>query len=173
MFCKNCGTEISESQKFCPKCGEKNQVNKILNEQNLTNTYVRYSITDKGKKTGYLICVVGFLYIICIGAFIGLSDSLDNIYKFALAALCLGGAYLIIIGAFVQRKFVCIYNDKVIMNQGLILGKNIEFVYNEIINIAVFNNTISFDTTKGKIIIKNIENAAECCNLIKNRVLEK
>ncbi len=23
MFCKNCGTEISESQKFCPKCGEK------------------------------------------------------------------------------------------------------------------------------------------------------
>ena len=22
MFCKNCGTQIDDTQKFCPKCGD-------------------------------------------------------------------------------------------------------------------------------------------------------
>ena len=25
MFCKNCGTQMSENQKFCPKCGTQNE----------------------------------------------------------------------------------------------------------------------------------------------------
>ena len=55
MFCKYCGKEIKESEKFCPNCGKnvKSEENEMTNNQNASGSSYDYAnnITTKGQKT--------------------------------------------------------------------------------------------------------------------------
>lgn len=57
MFCKYCGKEMRETQKFCPSCGRKNEMSNEGGEHKATS----YSIlkkSDEGKKWRIVILVI-------------------------------------------------------------------------------------------------------------------
>ena len=56
MYCKNCGNEINENQKFCPKCGAKcdSALSKSSNASEFENTF---SYTAKSKSMALPICM--------------------------------------------------------------------------------------------------------------------
>ena len=46
MYCKNCGKEIIEGEKFCKNCGEKILNNLILDEKERIKNYIQLSIVS-------------------------------------------------------------------------------------------------------------------------------
>ncbi len=46
MYCKNCGKEIIEGEKFCKNCGEKILNNLILDEKERIKNYIELSIVS-------------------------------------------------------------------------------------------------------------------------------
>lgn len=64
MFCKNCGKEIKDTEKFCPNCGEP-----VISEKNKTTEKKQTQIPRADKKFNSKIVVI-FLLIVAI-IFIG------------------------------------------------------------------------------------------------------
>lgn len=59
MYCKNCGSEIKENQKFCPKCG--NLVN--VSETNTVSTQTMQVKKAKHSHKGIIICTSVILVV--------------------------------------------------------------------------------------------------------------
>lgn len=69
MFCKNCGCEINENQKFCPKCGNPIEI-EILDNKRAQSKDVK----SKTKKIVSLLLAI--VLIIGVGSYVGI-----NVYK--------------------------------------------------------------------------------------------
>lgn len=76
-FCKNCGTQIQDGAKFCPKCGETTQTQSHINdvEANKIMAVIAYIgifvlvplITGKYKNSPFLKFHVNQAIVFCIG----------------------------------------------------------------------------------------------------------
>ncbi len=173
MYCENCGSEISEVQKFCPSCGAK-----IFNENNskasTANQIEKFTITKEARKRCYVRCILCGLLIfitlicsVCLMVSKNENDMKMGIFYAIAGIFC--GAWLI--GYFLAPiyRYICVSFDKIVLNIGLITApKNMEFFNNEILNCYLDNGQIVLETTKtpGPIKLKQIENAQECVNLI-------
>lgn len=76
MFCNNCGAEIKDNQKFCPKCGRKIDVS---NDSNPSVTKIEPNLNKKK----IIIAVIVVILVILITIFAILSNSLkyeDTVY---------------------------------------------------------------------------------------------
>ena len=77
MFCKYCGKEIKESEKFCPNCGKnvKSEENEMTNNQNASGSSYDYAnnITTKGQKTKSKkkrIFIIVIAVVVVLGTFV-------------------------------------------------------------------------------------------------------
>ncbi len=74
MWCQNCGNELKENAKFCPKCGMKLEIQENSNIQVSNSTHIASSNENnkqdkKGKKKGLLIA--GILIFLCAAFGVG------------------------------------------------------------------------------------------------------
>ena len=47
MFCRNCGAEVSETAKFCPKCGYERKVGQAVRSEIVEDGRVKYVVNPK------------------------------------------------------------------------------------------------------------------------------
>jgi uncharacterized membrane protein HdeD (DUF308 family) len=117
MFCKNCGKEVPENSKFCPSCGQSQEV--IENEKPKEDTQGQptMSTTEPAKKIilahrGTMILVFGILgivlnFICCVGV----------AQVFSILALVMG------VGDLKKMKFGMMESEgKGITTAGMIMG---------------------------------------------------
>ena len=77
MFCKNCGSEISDNAAVCPNCGT--QVNATGNVNNVNN--VNNNVNNVNRTTGEnTIAIIGFVFSFFI-ALVGLICSIMGYKK--------------------------------------------------------------------------------------------
>ncbi len=96
MYCRNCGSEINENQKFCSKCGTEISIDGLHNVNKLLNNF-----NNKSSKTQLVIGIIllctslGFLlfFLIAYGSFVEdglLPSSLFFILLFITGCILLG-----------------------------------------------------------------------------------
>lgn len=59
MFCKNCGTEISEQTKFCPKCGNAVMNNKESQIDKKEDNLLKLSFKPKFNLLYKILTIIG------------------------------------------------------------------------------------------------------------------
>ncbi len=69
MKCNNCGTELKDNQKFCPKCGEVINSNTVSDIRNKTNY---------NKKKAIIISIISVVIAIMITVFIVVANTHNN-----------------------------------------------------------------------------------------------
>lgn len=80
MFCKNCGKELNENQKFCTSCGTKfSSINKEEKETPEVKPLKSVSKTKRSWGTGRIITILIVLALIGIGAYNSLDE--DSVTK--------------------------------------------------------------------------------------------
>lgn len=80
MYCKNCGTQINENQKFCPKCGLKNHlepINDITKLNNFTSDIVVGKTMNKKLITSILIFILLVIVIVSVALITGNRDEVS------------------------------------------------------------------------------------------------
>lgn len=85
MICRNCGCQLTESQRICPKCGTAVHYNPNENPKFNTNNYNNPG-SAKSKTDNYAIAslVLGIVGILLCPTFIGLPLGVIGIIMFAL-----------------------------------------------------------------------------------------
>lgn len=74
MFCRNCGTQVSENQKFCPNCGtslDQTQTGQAAQEQATNGYYQQEPVQQPKKKSGravVIICIIAAVVVIAAAA---------------------------------------------------------------------------------------------------------
>lgn len=74
MFCKNCGTEISEQTKFCPKCGNAVMNNKESQISKKEDNLLRLSFKPKFNLLYKILTIIGtgaIFFLVVVFPFIG------------------------------------------------------------------------------------------------------
>lgn len=63
MYCKNCGSELTDGAEYCSNCGTK------VTETYQSSTILNSSTTDSNKKTGLHTCAFVFMVLSIFSAF--------------------------------------------------------------------------------------------------------
>ena len=83
LFCENCGNQISDTAKFCPKCGEsliKDYDSQKLSRPTVENSNINYKVNDITEKREKLIKVLlekyinEYLYLLIISSLVSISS---------------------------------------------------------------------------------------------------
>ncbi|MDD7794502.1 zinc ribbon domain-containing protein [Clostridium sp. 'White wine YQ'] len=142
MYCRNCGKEILENDKFCPECGTKNEAGAIQNQSsNIPNvTQVTKSVLDsinlsKDKSVDFYITLGSSVIMIFLmfggwvkASFLGLQSNSFSLYRiFSLASQFKNFdshnsfvsafnffAFLFFVGAILGSLLLCVYCYKLI-----------------------------------------------------------
>ncbi len=59
MYCKNCGNEIKENEKFCQNCGYKNEINFAVKENKLSFDSKSFILNLINVLVGTVMTIVG------------------------------------------------------------------------------------------------------------------
>jgi RNA polymerase subunit RPABC4/transcription elongation factor Spt4/predicted HTH domain antitoxin len=176
MFCKNCGTQLSESSKFCPSCGKRtsaNASNQILlkagPEKSTVNMLIVVCVMF-----GILSVVMWITYLMAGVSSYG-RDGLTNDEKTMFLIIAIAAFVGTIIQlprlAELKQMTICVCENKVYGTYAL--NKQFEFLYSDIINVKCVRGKIVTIEAKAQTCACTVEKANEICTLIQKKISQQ